>query len=127
MMDYYSEIEEKWEEIYTKKMLERENLKSIGKVAFWQGMNNQYRFVDGDWSSDPDGHGLGNAGEYGRGAERSSTQEKRVAYCQKFFPKTIATELTENEAIDVWYNANSDVYSSKSHTNVVKTYDCLVK
>jgi len=50
---------------------------------------------------------------------------RKVEYCKKFFPTTISTKTTNNENIDLWYNANSKVFASNPNTKVVTTYNCL--
>lgn len=89
------------------------------RVAMWYGKVNQHVDTQGNWVTDPDG--VSGAGSYAQwGSEGYG--DRKLLYCQKFYPKTTSVEDYKNETINSWrekYNTGGP------YTLAVMTTKCV--
>ncbi len=92
---------------------------STPRIAMWYGKVNQHTGSNGEWLTDPDG--VSGAGTYQQwGSEGYG--DRKLEYCQKFYPKTTSVEDYKTETITTWrekYNTGGP------HTLAVMTTKCV--
>ena len=87
-------------------------------ISGWAGKVNQHIF-NGTWMTDPDGvSGWHNSTEYATGYF-----DRKVEYCQKWWPDTTSVQLRTFRETLAYYNAGNPEPPFPSTRNV---YDCLV-
>ena len=87
------------------------------RISFWYGKVNQHN-ENGTWMTDPDGvSGGGTSAQWGS----EGWADRKLEYCQKFWPNTVAIEMREFiEKIDFSTRGNSQDYVSYK-----PVYDCI--
>ena len=87
------------------------------RVSFWYGKVNQHN-ENGTWMTDSDGvSGGGTSAQWGS----EGWADRKLEYCQKFWPNTVAIEMREFvEKIDFSTRGNSQDYVSYK-----PVYDCI--
>ena len=87
------------------------------RISFWYGKVNQHN-ENGTWMTDPDGvSGGGTSAQWGN----EGWADRKLEYCQKFWPNTVAIEMREFiEKIDFSTRGNSQDYVSYK-----PVYDCI--
>ena len=88
------------------------------RISFWSGKVNQHN-ENGVWMTDPDG--VSGGGTYAQwGAEGYG--DRKLEYCQKFWPNTVSVELrTFNEEITFRNRGNSGSFDS-----IRDVYECVL-
>lgn len=82
--------------------------RNVPRVMFWWGKVNQHWDLEkGVWATDADG--------------LSGAREDKMAYCQKFYPKTVKVVEYKKETTNTWRNA----YNQGQFTSVKLSYRCV--
>tara|TARA_B100000700_G_scaffold30661_1_gene29502 strand:+ start:1389 stop:3785 length:2397 start_codon:yes stop_codon:yes gene_type:complete len=87
------------------------------RISFWYGKVNQHN-ENGTWMTDSDGvSGGGTSAQWGS----EGWADRKVEYCQKFWPNTVAVEMRDFvEFITFYTRGNSVAYDSYK-----PVYDCI--
>ena len=85
-------------------------LDTTPRIMYWYGKVNQYTDSLGNWLSDPDGvSGAGNFAQWGK----EGYGDRKLEYCQKWYPDTVSTEDYQLETITTWHDrGNVNNYTS---------------
>lgn len=76
----------------------------LGQISMWYGKVNQHRDPNGQWMTDPDGSaGAGNYSQWGN----DGWGDRKVEYCQRFWPGTTSVEEAGTATITTWHNAGN--------------------
>ena len=95
------------------------NTISDKKIAFWYGKVNMHFSGDTGWVTDSDGSA--GAGEYSQWGE-DGWIDRKLEYCQRFWPETVAVEEAGYANITGWRNAGN---TGGPYTSVKITYSCV--
>jgi len=90
---------------------------STPRISFWYGKVNQHN-ENGTWMTDSDGvSGGGTSAQWGS----EGWADRKVEYCQKFWPNTVAVEMRDFvEFITFYTRGNNAAYDSYK-----PVYDCI--
>ena len=87
------------------------------RVSFWYGKVNQHN-ENGTWMTDPDG--VSGGGTYANWGDEGWA-DRKVEYCQKFWPNTVSVEKrTFREHITFYTRGNSQAFDSYKYA-----YECI--
>ena len=87
------------------------------RVSFWYGKVNQHN-ENGTWMTDPDG--VSGGGTYADWGDEGWA-DRKVEYCQKFWPNTVSVEKrTFREHITFYTRGNSQAFDSYKYA-----YECI--
>jgi|GEM_PF-2464319 len=91
---------------------------TLGQISMWYGKVNQHRPVGGSWTTDPDGTaGAGNYADWGN----DGWGDRKLQYCQRFWPETTEVELTTEQTITGWRTRGN----LGNYTSMKAVYNCL--
>ena len=87
------------------------------RISMWPGKVNQHN-ENGVWMTDSDGV----SGGWSSASYSSDYGDRKLEYCQKFWPNTDSVELRPfKEEIDFWTRGNTD-----SYTSIRDVYECVL-
>ena len=87
------------------------------RISMWPGKVNQHN-ENGVWMTDSDGV----SGGWSSASYPSDYGDRKLEYCQKFWPNTDSVELRPfKEEIDFWTRGNAD-----SYTSIRDVYECVL-
>jgi len=90
----------------------------IKKIAFWYGKVNQHYDKISGWKTDPDGAAGG--GTYAQWGV-NGWFDRKIEYCQRFWPDTILVTEAGIETFSGWRNAGNQ----GNFTTTKMTYECV--